>query len=134
MKITLQNPVRHFEVGWFKHKTVMSDCGAITLAPEEIITFVTESGTEYDLARKSWGYYATPSLGDRLYNFKLRAVMTVNHLGKYSIQLVEKGCEDRFFKYLREEQMTVVTWLDSNGKLNKLQNLISSELPELTKE
>lgn len=121
-------------MGWFDRKTTMSDCGAITLAPDELVTFVTESETEYDIARKSWGYYATPSLGDRLCEFQLRAVMTVNHLGKYSIQLVEKGLEKQFFEYLQDEQMTVVAWMDSNAKLNKLKNLISSELPDLLKD
>ena len=134
MKITLQNPVRQFEVGCFEKKTIMSDCGTIALSPDELVTFVTDTGAEYDVSRKVWGYFATPSLGNRLCDFQLRAVMTVNHLGKYSILLVERGREEEFKIYLQEEQMNVVAWLDSNSKLNKIQQLISSKLPELVKE
>ena len=134
MKVTLQNPVRRFEVGCFEKKTIMSDCGTIALSSDELVTFVTDTGAEYDVSRKPWGYFATPSLGNRLCDFRLRAVMTVNHLGKYSILLVEEGYEEQFYSYLHEEQMNVVAWLDNNSKLNKVRDLISSELPELIED
>ena len=74
MKIDLKNPPRSYEVGRTV-KLQMKDCGTIRLEPDEQLTFTTEAGAEYDLARKDWGFYATPSLNGRLQQFGLRAVL-----------------------------------------------------------
>ena len=41
----------------------------IKLAPDEMVTFQTESGAEFDVATKDWGFYATPSTNGRLKSF-----------------------------------------------------------------
>ena len=116
-----KNPPRTFEVG-FDIKRIIKDCGMIKLSPDEQVTFVTESGNEYDLTRKDFGFYATPSLNGRLKRFNLRAVLVKNRLDQFYIILVEKGKESLFDKYIKEEKMDVVVWLDNTEVLSKLGN------------
>ncbi len=108
-----------------KHK--IADCAHIRLKEGEQVTFETESGTEFDVARKSWGYYATPSLNGRLINFGLRGVLVRNPFKKYYVWLVEKGREGEFLKYLKEEQHDLITWLDTDEALDNLSK--RSEIP-----
>jgi SAM-dependent methyltransferase len=119
MKITEQRPPRQFVTGRGEPITI-SDCARILLEPDEQITLVTAGGAEYDIARKEWGFYATPSLNGRLLNFGLRAVLVRSYVGKYYVMLVDRGGEDRFEDYLRVEQNTVVQWLDNDRDLEQL--------------
>ena len=73
MRFRPQDPPREFEVG-YGETIVMRDCGRVELDADEQVTFTTESGAEYDVARKSWGFYATPSLNGRLTGFGLRTL------------------------------------------------------------
>ena len=66
MKFNPTTPPRKFSVG-HKGDIELVECGRINLAPDELVTFIDETGGEYDIARKDWGYYATPSI-----NFRLR--------------------------------------------------------------
>ena len=70
---------------------VVVPTNCIQLEPDEQVTFVTDSGSEYDVARKSWGYYATPSLNSRLAGFGLRGVLVRGDDGKAYLFLVEMG-------------------------------------------
>lgn len=119
MKFEEHKPPRTFEVGC--DKTILKDCAHIELAPNEQVTFKTVSGTEYDMVRKSWGYYATPSLNGRLQGFGLRGVLVRNLNAKFYLLLVEKGEEERFQHYLDIEQLTVVCWLDNDKGLEMLE-------------
>ena len=75
MKFTPIDPARVFSVGR-GGRIQLKDTARITLEPDEQVTFVTRAGAEYDVVRKSWGYYATPSLNGRLRRFGLRAVLS----------------------------------------------------------
>lgn len=114
MKITEKHPPRVYECG-FEVKRAIKDCGSVLLEPDEQLTFLTEDGGEYDLTRKSWGFYATPSLNGRLARFGLRGVLAKNRLGRLFVLLVERGKEPLFNAYLAEEAMTVVHWLDDDA-------------------
>jgi hypothetical protein len=121
MKIDIKDPPRVFEVGNSPGVRIrISDCARIELAPDEQVTFVTERGAEYDVARKDWGFYATPSLNGRLASFGLRGVLVRNAAGRYYVMLVERGREDAFDAYLRQEANEVVVWLDSDAALAEL--------------
>lgn len=120
MKITATQPPRIFEVG-FGETIQMKDCGRVELEPDEQVTFLTDSGAEYDLARKSWGFYATPSLNNRLAGFGLRAVMVKNRLNRYFILLVEKGCEAAFQNYTDIEGLRIICWMDTTEALEHLE-------------
>ncbi len=120
MKIEIKNPPRTFNVGPAGH-IQMKDCASIELEPEEQITLRTDSGTEYDIAKKSFGYYATPSLNGRLLQFGLRAVLVKSPGSRYYILFVEKGKESDFFTYIKKENQKIISWLDSDEVLQNLE-------------
>jgi hypothetical protein len=119
MNITAKNPPRKFEVG-FEIKRTIKDCAHIELDHDEQVTFKTESGSEYDVTRKDWGFYATPSLNGRLTDHNLNSVLVKNRNNRYFILLVESGKESIFENYLREEQLNIVTWLNSDDALKNI--------------
>jgi hypothetical protein len=120
MKFDERTPPRRFTVG-NTVKFEMRDCGSVHLQPDEQVTFVTEAGGEFDVARKDWGYYATPSLNGRLESFGLRAVLIRNTMtDRYFVLLVERGKESSFLEYLAQEQCEIISWLDSAEALGRL--------------
>jgi hypothetical protein len=123
MKFEPKQPPRSFDVG-FDRKGVIHDCGTMRLEPDEQITFVTEEGNEYDVTRKSWGFYATPSLNGRLAGFHLRAVLVKNRIGRYFVFLVEQGKEGAFEDYMRAEPMELIAWLDTGEALESLESKV----------
>ncbi len=124
MKFDAKIPPRSFIVG-NDVRFEMKDCGSLALEPDEQVTFTTKSGAEYDVARKDWGFYATPSLNGRLTSFGLRGVLIRNTItSRYFVLLVEKGLESDFEAYLQQERCEVITWLDSSEALNGLREVI----------
>lgn len=119
MKIEANSPPRRYECG-FEIKRTISDCGKVHLEPNEQITFFTPRGAEFDVARKDFGFYATPSLNGRLKRFGLRAVLVRNRKAQFYVLLVEKGHEPLFEKYMAEEKMDVVAWLDDDLSLKRI--------------
>lgn len=120
MKIKQVDPPREFEVG-FDTKGIIKDCAHIALEADEQITLTTARGAEYDVTRKSWGFYATPSVNGRLARFGLRAVLVKNRLARYFVLLVERGCEGDFNEYVASEPLQIVCWLDSSEALAALE-------------
>ncbi len=120
MKFTEKSPPRRFAVG-NAVRFEMRDCGTLSLDPDEQVTLVTDKGAEYDVARKDWGFYATPSLNGRLEAFGLRGVLIRNvATGRYFVLLVERGREASFDAYAAQERLEVVAWLDSTAALDAL--------------
>ena len=120
MKFEPKNPPRQFPVG-NSIKFNMRDCGDVRLKPDEQVTFFTDSGCEYDVAAKDWGFYATPSLNGRLEQFNLRGVLIRNgSTGRYFVFLVERGRENLFTDYCLQENLNVVAWMDSTEALDDL--------------
>jgi hypothetical protein len=114
MKFEPRNPPRTFVVGFPEHRVTLSDCGSIELRPDEQVTFVTPAGGEYDVVRKDWGFYATPSLNGRLPRFGLRPVLVRNRAGQNFLLLVEKGSEASFDAYVQVEKLEITRWLDGD--------------------
>ena len=119
MRFESVDPPREFEVG--RHGARLRHAGDAHLEPDEVLTLKTESGTEVDLTRKSWGYYGSPSLNGRLRDFSLRAALAMGvpredeEAPRMYLMLVEEGKEDEFERYLDKEEMRVVAWLDSDA-------------------
>ncbi len=99
----------------------LTDCGSIELEADEQVTFTTETGAEYDLCRKSWGFYATPSLNKRLPSFGLRAALIADRSDKYAVVLVEGGKEPEFHKYLTVYEYRLISWMDTDAALQALE-------------
>jgi len=118
MKFDELTPPRVFTVG-NSVRFHMRDCGRVSLDPDEQVTFVTEGCCEYDVARKDWGFYATPSLNGRLPQFGLRAVLIRNiQTGRYFVLLVEQDKEDAFDAYQAQERLEVIAWMDTTERLD----------------
>ncbi len=120
MKFEPRDPPRLFSVG-NSAKFDMQDCGSLYLEPDEQVTFVKQSGAQYDVAAKDWGFYATPSLNGRLEQFGLRGVLIRNRdTGRYFLLLVEQGGEAKFDAYCDQENLAVIAWLDNTVALDAL--------------
>lgn len=112
MKINRNDPPREYQCGYGPVVT-MKDCAHIELEADEQITLKTQQGNEYDVARKSWGFYATPSINGRLEKFNLRTALVKNRIGQYFVMLVEVGQESGFNQYIDEEGLLVCGWLNN---------------------
>jgi len=119
MKLTPVVPPRTYEAG-FENKVRISDCARLHLEPDEQITLTTPAGAEYDVTRKDWGFYATPSLNGRLASFGLHGVLVQNREGRAFLLLVEAGGEEAFARYCESERLAVLTWLDTNERVARL--------------
>ena len=111
MKYDFRETPRKFKVG-IERQITISDCGNIKLDTDEQITLVNDNGKEYDIARKSWGYYATPSVNGRLQRFGYKTAIVLNELtGMKFVMLVEDDKEAEFNEYCKEEALKVLEWL-----------------------
>ena len=110
MDVKINKPPRLFSVGFDKEIEIL-DCGQITLLPNEQVTF-KENKKEYDVAKKDWGYYATPSINGRLKSFGYKTALVINSFGKYYIMIVDEKKMEKFKKYIHSEKSSVVQWLD----------------------
>lgn len=119
MKIEASDPPREFVVGRARDITIR-DAGRVRLEPDEQVTFLTGDNREYDVARKSWGFYATPSLNGRLRDQGLRPALVRNAAGRYYLLLVESRALAAFESYLAAEALDVVVWLDDDRQLDRL--------------
>lgn len=112
MEIKELIPAREFAVGI--RDVTLSHVADVTLKPNEQVTFLTEEGSEWDVVRKNWGYYATPSLGGRLKMNGLRAGLTRSiQSGALFIILVDERFEPEWAEYCADEGQELVAWLDS---------------------
>ncbi len=94
----------------------LHDMGAIHLAPEEQLTFTTETGKRNDLIRKSWGYYLSNSINHTLRQQGFRTALVLSRLSpqpRLFLNLVEEEKLHEFLEYLQANQAEVLCWLDN---------------------
>lgn len=111
MQIKKKNRV--FEVGITKIK--IKDCGSITLKNNNQVTFKSKN-SEYDICKKNWGYYGTPSINGRLKNFGFRTFLVSNNQNKIFIFLVYKNKIKLLKKYIKKEKIFIVKELTNFKK------------------
>ena len=115
MNFIPNSPTRDFVVG--ETAILIHDCGNLFLNQNEQITFKRESGAEYDVTAKDWGFYATPSTNGRLSKFGFRTALVSNTKTKRRfVLIVEKGFEESFTAYLNSESLLIEMWLDSESE------------------
>lgn len=109
MRIIKKKPPRKFKPS---KNIIIKDCAKIYLNSNEQVTFLTKKKQEYDVCKKEWGFYATPSVNGRLksYNFKTAIIQNIK-TKKIYIFILEKGKEKKFYRYLKEENCKVIKWL-----------------------
>lgn len=117
MRVELLQPPREFGVG----DVVIRHAANVELEPDEQITLTTASGTEFDVVRKSWGYYATPTLNRRLVAHGLRAALVATADDRVALLMVERGHEDDFDAYVAGQEMRVLVWLDGDDAARQLE-------------
>jgi len=128
VKFTPIDPPRIFSVGP-KGEIQLKDCARIELAPDEQVTFGVDSGAEYDVVKKSWGFYATPSLNRRLVRYGLSAALIRSPDGRFYVFLIEQGKFADFQRYCDQEDLVVVRWLDSDQGLRELETAFNRQKP-----
>lgn len=111
MEIDKKAVPRRFRVG-AEGRIVLSDCGSIRLEADEMITFATPSGRQFDFTAKSWGFYATPSLNGRLRDQGFKTALVKNSQGRLYVMAVEADRVAEFQAYLAEDRQALVEWLD----------------------
>jgi hypothetical protein len=119
MKIELRDPPRQFLVG--SSAIQLFHCADVRLEPDELLTFVTPDGSEYDVVCKDWGYYATPSLDNRLVEQGFLAALVRNRETQhYFIVLVRSSKIREWESYSHSENLEVLAWLHDGGFLESL--------------
>ena len=113
MKIKKKKKPRKFKVNVGKKNIELKDTAEIHLKKNEQITF-KYLNTEYDVAKKDWGYYATPSINDRLKKFGFRTFLIKNKKSKIYIFLVHRNKMKSFRKYCKEDNQKILREL-TNG-------------------
>jgi len=122
VKIEKKIPPRKFAVGL--KDLEISHVADVYLEHDQMVTFVTNDGAEYDVVKKNWGYYATPSLGGRLRNFGLRAAIMRNiDTRQCFIILAHENRIDILNEYMRNERQEIVLWLDDFEKLSNIKSI-----------
>lgn len=109
LKLDLLDKARVFSVKGHEIK----DLGKILLGTNELITFKTSSGKNFDFVSKEWGFYATPSINDRLKKEGFKTALVVNEIDQLYIMAVEEDKLDIFSEYLNKNQDNkLICWLD----------------------
>ena len=120
MKVIKKN--RKFKVGITQ--TTIKHVADLKLKNDELLTIKVSKNKEYDVTRKSWGFYSTPSINKRLLRYGFESAITYNpNFGTYFMQIVEKNKKREFKKYLKSQGMILITWL-TKKKLEKIKNSV----------
>ena len=112
MKFNQKKTPREFKVGTHK-KITIKDHGTIELGFDDQVTFIIDGEKQYDVVRKKWGFYATPSVNKRLKSFGFKTALVKNQSNNNIFILIVD--EDRiadFYSYIKSEKMNLVEWLD----------------------
>ena len=123
MRLRAIEPPRRFPLG--RNDIVISHVAEAALEADEQLTLVSHRGSEWDIVRKDWGYYATPSLNGRLSQHGLRAVLVRNAERRLYLLLVERGAEAAFEAYRGRESLELIHWLDDDEACERAATLLA---------
>tara|TARA_B100000963_G_scaffold335042_1_gene328832 strand:+ start:5149 stop:5508 length:360 start_codon:yes stop_codon:yes gene_type:complete len=118
MKIKIKKKPRKFEIVIGKKKINIIDIAKIRLKQNEQVTF-GHLNSEYDVVKKDWGYYATPSINGRLKKNGFRTFLIENKRKKIYIFLVHKNKMKQFKKYCKDDNQKILTEM-TNGNFQIL--------------
>ena len=93
-------------------KIVIKDCGKIFLNNDELVTFSDKNKKKfnYDITKKNWGYYATPSINKRLKNNNFESFIVLNKFKDFFIMIVYKNKKKIFLDYLKKNRLKIIQW------------------------
>ena len=85
----------------------IKDCARISLSTNEQVTFLSH-GSNYDFCKKSWGFYASPSINQRLINEGFSCYLIKNkHKKKYFV-VVNNSKKNMFKNFLLKTKHKVI--------------------------
>jgi hypothetical protein len=117
MNLSRRDPPREFKVG--AAGLTLFHCADVELEANEMVTFVSGQGQEYDVVRKTWGYYATPSIEGRLRTNGFRAALVQNARTIHRfVMLVDMVRVNEWLEYLAFEGLQLLFWLDADSDGN----------------
>tara|TARA_A100001011_G_C13824742_1_gene640416 strand:+ start:251 stop:601 length:351 start_codon:yes stop_codon:yes gene_type:complete len=111
VKFNIHEKPRIFRVGE-KNNIKIKEVGFVYLKNNEQITIINENKKNYDFVKKSWGYYATPSINGRLKKEGFKTALVKNKYSKYYIMVIDRKKLNNFKKYCKEEDQKIIEWLD----------------------
>ena len=97
---------RSFIVGKNK-KIKITEKAIIKLGNNEQITFLNQND-EYDVVKKNWGYYCTPSINNRLKVNNFRSFIVSNKKKNIFFMIANKKKINMFKKYLKSEENKIL--------------------------
>jgi len=111
VEIKISKKPRVFKVG--KNKKInIKEVGFLYLKNDEQITLINENKKNYDIIKKSWGYYATPSTNGRLKKEGFKTALVKNKSNRYYVLIVDKKKIKNFKNYCKTENQKVIEWID----------------------
>ena len=125
MKVNKKIPPRKFKVG--NGSIELMDAASIELEVNEQVTFISPDEKEYDIVRKEWGYYGTPSINGRLVKFGIKTALVKSPGNLYFIHLVEKEKLTDYINYINRENHIILCWLDEEKTISKLDKTFLNE-------
>ena len=105
MKIEINKKPRKFKVGI--KKVTLKHFGEIYLKNNNQVTFKNKK-SEFDIVKKNWGYYATPSINKRLKKFGFRTFLTLNTFKSIYVMIVHREKIKEFRKYLKDDKIKII--------------------------
>lgn len=92
----------------------------ISLNPDEQATFVIEN-SKFDVTKKDWGFYVSPSIQKRCINNRLKAAIIFQ--GKnYYVVFVKKNKEKIFFSFVKKNKYNFLDWIYKSKYFSKYFN------------
>ena len=93
-------------------KIILKDCGKIFLNNDELVSFCSKNNnnSNYEITKKNWGFYATPSINKRLKNNNFETFIVVNKFKDFFIMIVYKNKKKLFLDNLKKNQLKKVPW------------------------
>jgi len=90
----------------------------INLKSDQQITLINGK-SEYDIAKKNWGFYVTPSIQKRLKKFNLE-VYLISKSNNYFLCLVKQKKKRLFKSFLLKKKMKFIQNLSTTQKFKKI--------------
>ena len=110
MKVYKKLPPRKFMVSK-KNNIVLKDLRKIFLNNNENLSITGKNKKIYEICRKDWGYYATPSINFRLKKNGFKTAL-IQQDKKFFVVIVDKSKMKSFNYYRKIENYKLVKWLD----------------------
>ena len=108
MKVIKKN--RKFKVGFKENSLIITHIADIKLKDNELVNFKFGK-YDYNLVKKNWGFYATPSINSRLKREGFKTALVENSFSDTYIMLVHKLKINKFKKYCKDHKQKIVKWL-----------------------